>query len=778
MLSRYRLALLAALVGQTPLWGTLTTSTWVGPGNLWITHSNWDIGTVPNSAGAVAHFLSANPTSVSLGSNTFTLTSLFFDTTAANYTLAATGFGTGLTFVNTPDNITAPTINIAGGNQTFSNMSLTFTNSTSLTIAQDSVLNLSGVFSSSAASQVFSLSGSGTLNMSTTQLSAATVNVNGLTINNGSLNGFTTIGTMNITGGTLNNTGGFVTNVGTLSISGGVVNNTNGGGITAISTLIEILGGSITNNTGGVISNTPTLSMSGGTIDNQSGGIIASMVNLNMAGGTITNESGGIISLITNVNLAGGTLSNASGGTISSIANLNLSGGLLNNSGSISSAIGNFTVTGGTYEVGVVNATNFGFLQATNLTLSSTIEINPLPGFFVDPTSILTILTGTASRTGTFTSVVAPSSLQPVVSYAGNNVLLAFGPPTMVSYIGGMAETVFASVDHINRDILRRNPRCIDSNPCGGNVYLAGLGVQGAASETEDQVHFDYFSTGGALGADCVYSEGSVGGLAGYQKIYGDADPPSGTIDENWGKFFISDAHGSAYACYNPCYCPRLLVSGIVGGSYEWVNIRREITPGLDVTGKPTGWEWDCLLAVDFSTQWRRRYTFSPFATLQYVQWGVDNYEETGSAYFDLAIGSQRVKSLRSVLGGTFGFSTPFYPYGLGRAFIDIGWQREYLDQDRQISFIPVNIAATESTLGIVGGSRNTFLFGATVSAVTCSCISVEASYEYEKSSLFWDQSLYLGINAHFLNFPKSCNCNFWGVFIAPKSPPKVAKIF
>ena len=424
---------------QAPLKAALTVINWQGPGNDWNTASNWSPATVPNTINSQAHFINASITTVNIF-NSFTINSLFFDTTASNYTLmGAFPAGSGLIFTTAIDTTglpsIPPTINVQAGTQTIqaagapgSGMGLALVNGTTVTVAQNAVLNLSNIQMGQQGGYALSLIGPGTLNNTngssiTTLSSTGTITIDGtITLVNDGLNttfgfasllnmnsgtftnqnnaGVTAVGVFNINGGTFTNTGfGTTVSNSSLNLTGGTLNNQTDASISLSN--FSMTGGSFINQDSATLSSTGNFIVSAGSVTNQTNASIESTPLVIFSGGTILNQTGAQITSITTLNLAGATLSNSVDGLISNIVNFNFQSGALNNNGSISSAITNYNMSSPSlYNFGIQNVTNFGYLQATNLNLSGTLELTPLSGFFVPIGTPLTILSGTASRTG------------------------------------------------------------------------------------------------------------------------------------------------------------------------------------------------------------------------------------------------------------------------------------------------------------------------------------------------------------------------------------------
>ncbi|MBI2743369.1 MAG: autotransporter outer membrane beta-barrel domain-containing protein [Chlamydiales bacterium] len=486
------------------------------------------------------------------------------------------------------------------------------------------------------------------------------------------------------------------------------------------------------------------------------------------------------------------------------------------NSGNVSPGLGLLTVTNlyqqtssGTYTVDVATSSSFSSISAGSATLNGKLKVVASPGFNVPLGEKLTILTTSSSSiSGTFSDVQGvnlPDSFIPMVSYLPNSVQLFFGlRPTsasssLSSYVGGFQQTIFSSVNHINihleiemerlRKRFRSNkessePVALSSKWDQGvllasnkneivlnpqvpekqeqlrrvivsptqerrwNFYAGPLGTIGDVQSRHKQPGFDYWSAGALVGFDYAFSQVGVGLLADYEKIHAD-------VDHHWGKFDIDEAHASLYATYAPSRLPELAFNGIVGGSYEWYDIRRNVNSSNTAEGSPHGNEYDLLFGVEYALAHRqikkmpKKLEVIPLANLQYIHLQVDDYKEHGAGDSDLSFRQQKAKSLRSTLGTRINYSWEstnlvFTPE------INLGWQREYLDKHRSLHFTPISVAGPISSIGIKGAGRNTALAGIDLLFTLYKRYGIEASYDFEWNELFQDHFFYTGFNVRF----------------------------
>ena len=115
----------------------------------------------------------------------------------------------------------------------------------------------------------------------------------------------------------------------------------------------------------------------------------------------------------------------------------------------------------------------------------------------------------------------------------------------------------------------------------------------------------------------------------------------------------------------------------------------------------------------------------------------------------DLKVHSQQYESLTSVLGSRFGYLYTASKYTL-RSELDAGWQREYLNRDKSVSFTAFNVTnqATNSTAH--GPGRNSLLLDLDLLATFKDKYQVEGNAGYQLNSEFYNVSFYLGFGIIF----------------------------
>jgi outer membrane autotransporter protein len=91
---------------------------------------------------------------------------------------------------------------------------------------------------------------------------------------------------------------------------------------------------------------------------------------------------------------------------------------------------------------------------------------------------------------------------------------------------------------------------------------------------------------------------------------------------------------------------------------------------------------------LDGGYDWRvtNRLTIGPLAGVQYVNLGVNGFNETGAGAADLAIGSQNLNSLQSRVGGRIDYHLVAQENVAFAANLHAAWQHEYLDDSRSIN--------------------------------------------------------------------------------------------
>lgn len=571
---------------------------------------------------------------------------------------------------------------------------------------------------------------------------------------------------------------------------------------------------------GSILSATGSIVLSGGTLTNtantgsisgvgSAGSLIQSFTSISIDGGTLLNDDtvrAPILTIGTNGNLAGKGFFNDTA-LSNTIAVTN--GGTLTpgNAGVGAASPGTMTISGGYTQsasgkliVNILNGSTFSQLDINGTpgtaTLSGALEVGLSPGSAILPGDIYTIVQTTQGVIGTFSQLISSTpGFIPSLTYLANAVQLSFlinpeqssSSLSLQNFLNRFTEPLLSSINETNIRLERQmarlrsrfsrstqNKETAFTNPSDlsfvaarnnfnvkpiqqranlpWDVYFGPTGNFGTVDSEGTQIGFDYWSSGVLAGFDYAFSQAGVGFLTNYDHIVGHK--------KEAGKFTIDELHGSVYSTYAPI--PDLALNAVIGGSYEWYQMRRVTGLGShDALGSPQGGECDALLGVEYTFSHRKflkipkRLEITPLASLQYIYLHVGGYTEEEASTFDLRVKEQTVQSLRSTLGARLNYTwlkdicTPSLFPNLTVA-IDLAWQREFLDHNRSIGFAPIAFVQPSSTLIVPGSGRNFVLAGIDLFAKTSERYGFEASYDFEWNTVFIDHSFYLGLDIRF----------------------------
>ncbi len=279
------------------------------------------------------------------------------------------------------------------------------------------------------------------------------------------------------------------------------------------------------------------------------------------------------------------------------------------------------------------------------------------------------------------------------------------------------------------------------------NFFIGPVGDVGTIKTKQNQLGADYWAAGALTSFNYVFSQGGIGLFVDYNKVKAD-------VDQNWGNFNFDMAHSSFYATYSPKGAPRFALHSIVGGSYEWYNIHRHTTTNT-ANAKTHGGEFDALLSGEYvfsgspCSSFPENFSIIPRAGLQYIYVNSHHYKEHGAGVSDLEFNSRHAQSLRTILDLWMKYTwewtnTKFTPE------LNVGWQREFLDKNQNVSFTSVNLPLPTSSVTTFGAGRNTFLAGLDLFLEFYEKYALEASYDFQWNSLIRDNGFYLGFHARF----------------------------
>ncbi len=279
------------------------------------------------------------------------------------------------------------------------------------------------------------------------------------------------------------------------------------------------------------------------------------------------------------------------------------------------------------------------------------------------------------------------------------------------------------------------------------NIYFGPLGTVGEIQNKNNQPGYSDWSVGGVVGFDYAFEQVGIGFLGDYENI-------NGSVNSNWGKFDINQAHFSFYMTYVPKSVSRLSFDGIVGGGYDWYDIHRN-TSGGTTRGTPHGKEFDALFGLAYNAYGRQdwcgptKLQVTPMVNLQYIYLDTNKYNEHGAELFDFSVHSQVNQSLRSTLGTWLSYAWDWTNFSFTPELY-LAWQREYLDHNHSLSASSLVIVEPTQSLTVIGAGRNTLQVGLDLMFTMFNQYGIEVSYDFEWNSLFHDNAFYVGFNVEF----------------------------
>lgn len=613
-------------------------------------------------------------------------------------------------------------------------------------------------------------------------------------MNNGSisLNNSAAVNALNangtrMTAGSLTLTNGSIT----LSNSGNISGGNAAGSALRLATIVMNSGTiNVTKNTG-TLSGLPT----------DYGSLLDARTSIAVNGGTLINNDKVQCPLVTigsggNV-IGSGVFENTAAATTAQITNNGtLTPGVLHINGAYTQGPGGKLVTDlvntASYSKLLIGGTSLGTAQLNgNLQLAFSSGSNVNPG---DSFSILETSNGLRGQFSSITSSNIPSYLRYQVDYLGSSVLVSFigllEESFSGTYVSAFPQTIISTVNQTNLQIGRQSFQLRDqissiqtkkkkvellvendpieniSEPAQGKTrkgvslpqkenrftfYSGPTGNVGKVFAEGNEPSFNYWSAGGLMGINYAFPETGMGVQVNYDHIQSKTNSA--------GNFHTDEARLSGYAVYQPKQYPELAINGIVGGSYEWYQINRNVVPDGRANGSPEGSEFDALLGIEYTIDSRKisrmpkSVQITPLAALQYIYLKVNHYQETNGNTFNLSFEQQKIESLRSTLGSRINFlwnsKSKKSPLSINTE-IDLAWQREYLNKNRSFNITtetPLAFNVASASVVVPGSGRNVLLAGIDILCEFKHKYGLEGSYNFE-----WNDDTYLNHNFN-LNF-------------------------
>ncbi len=282
------------------------------------------------------------------------------------------------------------------------------------------------------------------------------------------------------------------------------------------------------------------------------------------------------------------------------------------------------------------------------------------------------------------------------------------------------------------------------------NLYFAPTATIGDVNTKDNQLGANYWDIGGIVGVDYAFSQVGLGASVDYGRT-------QVQVNKDWGKYHFNYIHSSLYATYAPRILPELAFNGIVGGSYEWYDIRRNTIFPVDLTASANtkGSEFDAFFGTEYVFSGEQfsglpnRLQIIPRASLQYVYLDINKFTEHKAEIATLELHSQFAKSLRSGLDLWFKYTWEWTHFSLTPEF-NVGWQHEYFDKDHSIHYTALVASGPKFPIPVFGAGRNTLTSGVDLFFEFFKRYSIEAMYDFQWNNLCHDNSFYLGFDVRF----------------------------
>jgi outer membrane autotransporter protein len=262
--------------------------------------------------------------------------------------------------------------------------------------------------------------------------------------------------------------------------------------------------------------------------------------------------------------------------------------------------------------------------------------------------------------------------------------------------------------------------------PARFGMFINGSGSFGDRDTTDQELGFDFSTTGITVGADYRVTDDLVfGGALGYVSNEMDFDNTRG--DQEITGYTLS-FFGSWYQSEN------IYIDGILSYGTNNFDMTRDIqfgTTDVKAQGDTDGTEISASIGGGYDFN-RGSINFGPFLRVNYIKANIDAFEEDSADGLELAYDSQEVDSLTSLLGGqvTYAISTS---YGVVTPTARVEWAHEFKHDSRNITARFLNDPATgRFEIGTDSPDRDYLNLG----------LGVSATFAHERSAFLYYESV------------------------------------
>ena len=279
-------------------------------------------------------------------------------------------------------------------------------------------------------------------------------------------------------------------------------------------------------------------------------------------------------------------------------------------------------------------------------------------------------------------------------------------------------------------------------------LYTIGTGQTGDVDDTNEEVGFDFQTTGINVGADYYINKQLLAGVTlGYSS--GDAE-----LDDDGGQVDTDSLKVGVYATYFEDGSSEKIsgwyVNGYLGGGYNEYDFERTVSAGTisqTATGDSKGYELNSVIGGGYDYQLGDATIVGLITSLRYDRLWVDDYSESGAGSLDLDVDDQDLDSLRSDLGVRVAYSVVAIDDIIWHWGAQASWQHEFMDTENTVKARLVNGGSASFNTDVNQDiSADTLSLGASLSGEISTQLSVGVAYFAEINEDYTSNTLNFSI--------------------------------
>ena len=262
-------------------------------------------------------------------------------------------------------------------------------------------------------------------------------------------------------------------------------------------------------------------------------------------------------------------------------------------------------------------------------------------------------------------------------------------------------------------------------------IYTIGTGQTGDVDDTNEEIGFDFQTTGINVGADYYINKQLLAGVTlGYSS--GDAE-----LDDDGGQVDTDSLKVGVYATYFEDGSSEKIsgwyVNGYLGGGYNEYDFERTLSAGTisqTAKGDSKGYELNSVIGGGYDYQLGDATIVGLITSLRYDRLWVDDYSESGAGSLDLDVDDQDLDSLRSDLGVRVAYSVVAIDDIIWHWGAQASWQHEFMDTENTVKARLVNGGSASFNTDVNQDiSADTLSLGASLSGEISTQLSVGVAY-------------------------------------------------